>query len=185
MLIQKCDERQAKPRFAISCTKPWALRRQPLKVQHKYTNIQTFAKMLTDRVAHKKKYFYNRNVILYFWNASFSTLMAVLKNRAVQNMPTGGKTMIRLKAHICSAPYRLFHRLRTFYMTNYLLLFRLANLLSTESIWKCSLLSCELLAIMREKEWKRKWIDFPLLACGSHLSCFGSSWFSDSGHLHC
>ncbi len=42
--------------------------------------------MLTDRVAHthKKINIYDRNVILYFWNASFSTLMAVLKNRAVQ-----------------------------------------------------------------------------------------------------
>ncbi len=38
MLIQKCDERQAKPRFAISCT-PWALRRQPQKYN---TNIQTY-----------------------------------------------------------------------------------------------------------------------------------------------
>lgn len=74
--------------------------------------------------------------------------------------------------------YRLSHRLRTFYMTNYLLLFRLADLLWTESISKRCMLSCVLLAIMREKERKRTWIDFPLFASGSHLSRFGSSWLS-------
>lgn len=73
----------------------------------------------------------------------------------------------------CLIDWELVH---FFNMTNYLLLQTCKFAVNRINLKMLHALLFASRNYERKKEWKRKWIDFPLFASGSHLSRFGTTW---------